>query len=109
MISTQRQSTNFVAEHDAAIPLLDPLQVQAQGPLPVTLEAVPAVHKFVVGAEGKLAPFDEPQAPLTALLAEQLLVVCIPPFAPAQVQVQGPEPDTEDAVPALQRSADGAE
>ena len=40
------------------------------------------------------------------IVAEQLAVV--PPFEPAQLQVQGPEPLTELAVPVVQRSVVGA-
>jgi hypothetical protein len=44
-------------------PLL-PKQVQLHGPEPVTVEAVPAAQRFVVGATVKEAPFAVPQTPI---------------------------------------------
>ena len=38
------------AEQIAVLPPLLPAQVQFHGPEPVTLDAVPALHKFAVGA-----------------------------------------------------------
>jgi hypothetical protein len=52
------------AEQDAVVPPLLPAQVQLNGPVPVTTDAVPAWHKLAVGALEKLMPFDVPQAPL---------------------------------------------
>jgi hypothetical protein len=49
--------------------------------------------------------FFEPQTPLTERLAVQ--VGEAPLFAPAQVQVQGPDPETTEAVPAKQRLEEG--
>ena len=72
--------------------------------------AVPALQRLVVGAVVKVPPLDEPHWPLTgvlAILAEQLAVE--PPFDPWQLQVQGPVPLTELAVPAVQRLVVGAE
>src|SRR3954471_18503516 len=50
----------------AVVPPLLPAQLHFQGPLPVIAEAVPAVQRLFVGAAEKLAPFEEPHAPLTA-------------------------------------------
>jgi hypothetical protein len=45
--------------------------------------------------------------PATVTDAEQVAVV--PPLEPPQLQVHGPEPATDDAVPAEQRLAEGLE
>ena len=56
--------------------------------------------------------FEVPQEPLTGVTvvdvfaAEQLAVA--PPFDPAHDQVQGPVPETEDAVPVVQNPVVGA-
>ena len=94
------------AEHDAVLPPLLPAQLQFHGPLPVTVDAVPAVQRLPVGAVLAATPFALPHAPLTLCRAEQLAVV--PPPEPAQVQVHGPEPLTLEGVPALHRFAVGA-
>ena len=95
------------AEQLAVDPPPDPAQVQVHGPEPLTAETVPALQRFAVGAEVKLWPLDDPQAPLTVKFAEQLAVD--PPLDPAQVQVHGPEPLIVEIVPALQRFVVGAE
>ena len=46
------------------MPPLLPAQFQFHGPVPVTDEAVPVVHKLVVGLLLRLSPFDEQHAPL---------------------------------------------
>ena len=51
----------------AMVPPLLPRQLQFQGPLPVTVVAVPALQRLVVGALVRSAPFEEPHAPLTAV------------------------------------------
>ena len=68
------------------------------------------VPPFVTGwaVFGLIVPFG-PAAGVTVQVwtaAEQLAVV--PPFDPAQLQVQGPEPVTALAVPVVQRSVVGA-
>src|SRR6185437_384933 len=81
-----------------------PEQVQVKGPLPDTEEADPALHRFTFGAEATAMPLALPQAPFTgcgAKEAEQDAVV--PPPLPKQDQLQGPWPETVDAVPLLQR------
>src|SRR5512135_13995 len=97
------------AEQFAFEPPFDPAQVQVHGPLPLTVLALPALQRLLVGAVVKVPPLDEPHWPLTgglAIFAEQLAVE--PPFDPAQVQVHGPVPLTVLALPALQRLLVGA-
>jgi hypothetical protein len=98
------------AEHDAA-PLLPPAQLHDHGPLPPTVDAVPALQRLAVGALLSLPPFEEPHAPFTGcaeatFFAEQVAVV--PPPLPAQLHDHGPLPLIVEAVPALQRLAVGA-
>jgi hypothetical protein len=50
----------------AVEPPLLPAQLHFHGPLPVTADAVPAVHRLLVGALLSVAPLEEPHAPLTA-------------------------------------------
>ena len=97
-----------VSEHDAVAPPLLPAQLQLHGPLPATVDAVPALQRLFVGAVLTATPFDEPQAPITGegrSTAEQ--VAEVPPLLPAQLHDHGPLPVTLDAVPALQRFAVG--
>jgi hypothetical protein len=86
-----------------------PAQLHVYGPVPVTAEAVPTVHRLAVGFALTVAPLLEPQAPLTGAdvmrVAEHAAVV--PPLLPAQVHVNGPAPATADAVPALHSPAAG--
>ena len=56
------------AEQLAVEPPLEPAQDQLQGPLPETVDAVPAEQRPVVGLLVREAPFDPPQLPLTAVL-----------------------------------------
>jgi hypothetical protein len=53
------------AEHDAVVPPLEPAHDQLHGPLPLTADAVPVLHRFVVTALLAGTPFALPQAPLT--------------------------------------------
>jgi hypothetical protein len=55
----------FVAEQVAVVPPLLPAQLQFQGPLPLTADAVPALQRLAVGAVDRLEPFEEPHTPLT--------------------------------------------
>lgn len=55
----------FDAMHCAVVPPLLPLQLQSHGPLPLTEEAMPALHRPVVGLLLKLSPFADPHVPLT--------------------------------------------
>ena len=86
-----------------------PAQVQFHGPLPVTLDAVPAVQRLVVGAEPSVELLDEPHKPFTGGLTGALQNAVEPPLLPAHSQFQGPEPPTIDAVPAEQRPVVGAD
>jgi hypothetical protein len=94
----------------AVVPPFDPAQVQFQGPLPVTVDGVPALQSLLVGAVLVMTPFAAPHWPFTggadARGAEQTAVV--PPLLPTQLQFQGPLPVTLVAVPALQRLVVGA-
>jgi len=69
----------ILAEQLAVVPPLDPVQLHVQGPLPLTVVAVPALQRLVVGAEVNVPPFEEPQEPFTAVaenvaVTEQALV-----------------------------------
>ena len=57
-----------------------------------------------VGGGGVVGGVDPPP-PATVIDAEQLAVV--PPLEPPQLHVHGPEPATDDAVPAEQRLVEG--
>ena len=66
---------------------------------------MPVVFDQVVGVDvGVGVGVDDPP-PAAVADAEQVAVV--PPFEPPQFHVHGPEPDTDDAVPAEQRLAEG--
>lgn len=67
------------------VPPFNPAQVQFQGPVPETEEAVPTEHKLAVGAAGTPTPLAVPQTPLTLKVAVQ--VVSVPLLIPLQVQV----------------------
>ena len=86
------------------MPPFDPAHDHAQGPVPATLEAVPTLQRPLVGAEVRVVPLAEPQAPLTGVWAsgaEQEAL--LPPFDPEHDQSHGPLPVTFEAVPALHR------
>ena len=99
----------LVAEQESVVPPFAPVQGQFHGPLPLTVEAVPALHRLTVGLSISAAPSELPQAPLTAatFCAEQFAVA--PPLLPAQVHAHGPfaPPCTAEAVPTAQRLAVG--
>ncbi len=63
----------FCAEHWAVVPPFEPVQLQAKGPEPVTLDEVPVVQRLEVGAVDTVVPLDEPQAPFTAVAVTILL------------------------------------
>jgi len=94
------------AEQDAVAPPCDPWQLHAQGPLPVTVEGLPAPQRFTAGAAFVTSPFAEPHEPLICSCAEQLADV--PPPEPAHAQFHGPVPVTDEAAPAPHRFAVGA-
>jgi hypothetical protein len=54
------------AEQAALVPPFRPLQVQVQGPVPLTLLAVPLAQRPLLGAEPTATPLAEPQAPFMA-------------------------------------------
>ena len=97
-----------LALHDAVVPPLLPAQLHAHGPLPLTLDAMPALQRFAVGALVRLAPFEEPHAPLGLVMGLALHDAVVPPLLPAQLHAHGPLPLTLDAMPTLQRFAVGA-
>ena len=68
------------APQESVVPVFAPLQVQLHGPVPLTADGVPALQRFVVGAELRLVPLVLPHAPLTINDAVQESVV--PVFAP---------------------------
>jgi len=100
----------FAAEQLAFAPPFSPVQVQFHGPEPETFGEVPGLQspvEFTADADEKYCPAAGPHAASTAggpprKVAEHEAVD--PPFAPAQVQLHGPVPETVDADPALQRS-----
>jgi hypothetical protein len=97
------------ALHEEFVPPLLPLHVQAQGPAPVTVVAMPAVQRPAVGAIVTATPFAEPQTPLTAVgCSGALHEAFVPPLLPLHAQAQGPVPVKVVAVPELQRPAVGA-
>ena len=53
------------AEQVAVVPPLLPAQLHDHGPVPATVDAVPALQRFAVGVLVRSAPFEEPHAPLT--------------------------------------------
>ena len=52
----------------AVVPVWAPVQDHVKGPVPEIGVAVPALHRFALGALSVLAPWAEPQAPLTMAL-----------------------------------------
>ena len=69
------------AEQLWLVPPLVPLQVQLQGPVPETLEALPAEQRLLVGLLGNAPPSALPHAPSTGVTdAEQLWLD--PPLVP---------------------------
>ena len=72
------------------VPLLLPAHVQVQGPVPEMDDAVPVVHKLVVGALVVLAPLDEPHAPFAATafatLRLNFIVDEVPPAWPEELK-----------------------
>ena len=53
------------AEHDAVVPPLVPLQLHVHGPVPLAVEAVPMLHRLVVGVVVAVTPLLVPHAPFT--------------------------------------------
>ena len=89
------------------VPPLTPPHDQFQlVPTVLTPDGLPE-EQSAVGIFSFPTPFAVPHTPSTFLTAEQVAVE--PPFDPAQVHEYGPDPDTLDAAPAVQRFDDGAE
>ena len=63
------------AEQLAVEPPFDPAQLQVQGPLPVTVLALPAVHRLVVGAVVKTPWLAEPHWPSTGVAVNVAVTV----------------------------------
>ena len=74
------------AEQLGLAPPLAPVQVHVHGPAPLTVVAVPALHRLAVGAELTAVPLALPQAPLTICGAEQVGDE-FPPARPLHVQL----------------------
>lgn len=103
------------AEQAALLPPFSPAHVQFHGPEPETFAEVPGLQspvEFTADADAKYCPAAGPHTASTGggpphNVAEHEAVE--PPFAPAQVQLHGPVPETVEAAPTLQRSPpDGA-
>ena len=54
------------AWQDAVVPPLVPEHVQSQGPVPLTDDALPTLHRFAVGVLLTAVALAEPQLPLSA-------------------------------------------
>src|ERR1039457_3832895 len=61
------------AEHCAVLPPLLPAQLQAHGLVPLTEDAVPDAHRFVVGAAFVGTPSALPHAPVTGAICVTLI------------------------------------
>ncbi len=57
----------ILAEQLAVVPPFDPVQLHVHGPVPLTAVAVPALQRFVVGAEVNVPPFEVPHTPFTGV------------------------------------------
>jgi hypothetical protein len=69
---------DFVALHCAVVPPPVPVQLQVyEVVFVVTLPAVPAEQRFVVGTELSVAPLLEPHEPFTGLVGEAPLTVAV--------------------------------
>ncbi len=64
------------------LPPFDPAQVHVHGPEPATEEADPALHRLLEGAEPKLWPLEEPQAPLIELVVAEKPTLQLATMAP---------------------------
>ena len=61
------------------MPLFSPAQFQYHGPVPVTVDAVPLVHRLLVGVTVKVPLLLLPQVPLTNMLT-LMVMLAVPPF-----------------------------
>lgn len=80
-----------LALQDAVVPPFEPTHDQFHGPEPVTLEAVPAEQRFVVGAVVRVVPLLVPHTPFTAVGADTANVA-VTLRAALMVTVQLPVP-----------------
>jgi hypothetical protein len=94
------------AEQVAAWPPFRPEHVHAQGPLPVTALAKPALHKSAIGMLSLPVPLAGPQMP--SIFFGALHAAALPPLVPEQAHVHGPSPLTRLAAPLKQRLVAGA-
>lgn len=92
----------------ALVPPKIPIQVQFHGPVPSTDDGVPLLQRLVVGIVVVLIPCEVPQVALTARVGA-VHGAFAPPFDPAQVQFQGPVPETVDGEPVVQRLVVGVD
>jgi hypothetical protein len=98
------------AEQAALEPPLVPVQLQRNGPTPVTEEALPVAHRFELGVEVDESPFPLPHVPFTGgSLSGAEQDAFAPPLVPLQLQRNGPTPITEEVLPVAQRFELGAE
>ena len=67
--------TVLLAVQLAVVPLLDPAQVQVQGPVPATVETVPVVQRLVVGMVATVVLWDGPQVPFRGVVGAFGVVV----------------------------------
>jgi hypothetical protein len=97
--------TARLAPQSTALPPAVPWQIQVQGPEPDTGEAVPELHRLEIGAALTVVLLAEPQMPFTAVVVAMDAEHCaeVPPPDPAQLQLNGPLPETSDAVPVVHR------
>jgi hypothetical protein len=98
----------MLAEQDAVVPPFAPMHVHAHGPVPVTVDGVPALQRFVVGAEVNVPPLEEPQAPfVTAVLnvaATDMFEFMVTTHCPAPEQGAPDQPENVDPVAAVAES-----
>jgi len=83
----------MLAEQVAVVPPLLPVQLQLQGPLPVTLEVVPVVQRFAVGAIVIMVPLAVPHVPLTTERAKVAVMLLAASIVTEQVPVPLHAPD----------------
>ena len=85
-----------------------PSHTHPHGPVPVTVVAVPLLHRPVVGFAACGVWDAGPHTPFTTVTARSAWHdAVVPPFDPAQLHVQGPVPRTFEAVPAEHKLAVG--
>jgi hypothetical protein len=68
----------MLAEQDAVVPPFAPVHNHVHGPVPVTVDAVPAEHRFVAGAEVNVPPLEDPHTPFTGLAVKDAATLQLP-------------------------------